>query len=93
MLQRTALLLMLRHFVVTNGYQNGNWEVLTLCPWFETDLKVGFNCSMVPNVAKNMANLINIKQMYIYSLFCRAPRSFKGWVKFSRLAPMHGIDL
>jgi hypothetical protein len=37
-----------------------------------------------------MADLIRIKQMYIYSLFCRASRSFKGWVKFPRLAPMHG---
>jgi hypothetical protein len=27
----------LRHFVVTNGFQNGNWEVLTLCPWLEMD--------------------------------------------------------
>jgi hypothetical protein len=24
-------------FVVTNGFQDGNWEVLTLCPWFESD--------------------------------------------------------
>jgi hypothetical protein len=30
--QRTALLVTLRHFVVTNGFQDGNWEVLTLCP-------------------------------------------------------------
>jgi hypothetical protein len=36
-LQRTALLVTLRHFVVTNGFQDGNWEVLTLCPWFESD--------------------------------------------------------
>jgi hypothetical protein len=60
---------------------------------FSSKLQVGINCSLVPNVAKNMADLINIKQMYIYSLFSRAPRSFKGWVKFRRLAPMHGIDL
>jgi hypothetical protein len=60
---------------------------------FSSKLQVGFNCSLVPYVAKNMADLIDIKEMYIYSLFCRAPRSFKGWVKFPRLAPMHGIDL
>jgi hypothetical protein len=46
MLQRTALLVTLRHFVLTNGFQDGNWEVLTLCPWFESGfsskLEVGF---------------------------------------------------
>jgi hypothetical protein len=61
---------------------------------FSSKLQVGYNCSLVPNVAKNMADLINIKQMYkFYSLFWRAPWSFKGWVKFPRLVPMHGIDL
>jgi hypothetical protein len=60
---------------------------------FSPKLQVGFNCSLDPNIAKNMADLINIKQMHIYSLFCRAPRSFKEWVKFRQLAPMHGIDL
>jgi hypothetical protein len=37
MLQRIALLVTLRHFVVTNGFPEGNWEVLTLCPWLESD--------------------------------------------------------
>jgi hypothetical protein len=36
---------------------------------FSSKLQVGFNCSLVSNVAKNMADLINIKQMYVYSLF------------------------
>jgi hypothetical protein len=62
--------------VVTNGFQDGNWDVLTLCPWFETDFfrnyKSVFKCNLVPNVGKNMADMINIKQMYIYSLFCLA---------------------
>jgi hypothetical protein len=40
-----------------------------------------------------MADLINIKQMYTYSLFRPPSRSFNGWVKFPRLAPMHVIDL
>jgi hypothetical protein len=31
-LQRIALLVTIRHFVVTNGFKDGNWEVLTLCP-------------------------------------------------------------
>jgi hypothetical protein len=35
--KRTALLVTLRHFVVTNGFEDGNCEVLTLCPWFESD--------------------------------------------------------
>jgi hypothetical protein len=42
---------------------------------FSSKLQVSFNCSLVPNVAKNMADLINIKQIYI-TVFCRAPRSF-----------------
>jgi hypothetical protein len=60
---------------------------------FSSKLQVRFNWNLVPNAAKNMADLINIKQIYIYSLFSPTPRSFKGWVKFPRLAPMHGIDL
>jgi hypothetical protein len=54
--------------------------------WFSSKLQVGFKWHLVPNVAKNMADLINIKQMYIDSLFCRASRSLNGWVKFPRLA-------
>jgi hypothetical protein len=38
MLQRSTLLVTLHHFVVTNGFQDRNWDVLTLCPWFESDL-------------------------------------------------------
>jgi hypothetical protein len=38
MLRHTALLATLCHFVVTNGFQDGNWKVLTLCPWFESDI-------------------------------------------------------
>jgi hypothetical protein len=34
MLQRTALLVMLCHFVMVFKTET---EVLTLCPWFETD--------------------------------------------------------
>jgi hypothetical protein len=54
------------------------------------EIKVGFKLNLVPNVAKN---LINIKHMYIYSLFCRASGAFKMWVKYARRAPMHGIDI
>jgi hypothetical protein len=86
MLHCTALLVTLRHFVVTNDFQDGNWEVLTLCLCFETDFlrnyKSVFKRNLVPNVAKNVADLINIKQMYIDSLFRRAYLSFdfEGWV-------------
>jgi hypothetical protein len=70
----------------------GSFDVMSLV-WvgFSSKLQVGFKWNLVPNVAKNVVDLINIKQMYIYSLFCWASRSLKGCVKFPRLAPMHGI--
>jgi hypothetical protein len=71
----------------------GSFDIMSLV-WigFSSKLQVGcFKWNLVPNVVKNMADLINIKQMYICSLFCRSSRSFKRCVKLPRLAPMHGI--
>jgi phage gp37-like protein len=45
---------------------------------FSSKLQIGFNCSLVPNVAKNMADLINIKQMYVYSLLSGRLGHLKG---------------
>jgi hypothetical protein len=66
----------------------GSFDIKSLV-WvgFSSKLQVGCKLNLVPNVAKNMTDLIK----YIFSLFCRAPRSFKGSVKFPRLVPMRGI--
>jgi hypothetical protein len=73
MLLHTPLLVTLRHCIVTEGFQDENWEVLIIMMslvrvGFSSKLQVCFNCSLVPNVATNMADLINMKQMCLCHL-------------------------
>jgi hypothetical protein len=64
MLQHTALLVTLRHCIVHSVFKVGSGNFWKVC----------FNWNLVPNVAKNMPDVINIKQMYIYSLVYFARR-------------------
>jgi hypothetical protein len=45
---------------------------------FSSKLQVGFNCSLVPNVAKNMADLININKCIFIPYFAGRLGHLKG---------------
>jgi hypothetical protein len=89
MLQRTALFIFVgdvMSFRCDEWFSRrkpGSFDIMSLV--IESDFLR--NNKSVPNVAKNMVDLINIKQMHIYSLFCWASQSFKGWATFPQLSP------